>query len=47
MRDVPDIIKILREEERRGLLKNKIDLIKIYNYDEIFDNLLLNQWRFL
>ena len=47
MRDVPDIVKVLRQEERKGLLKNNIDLNKIYQNDDIYDNLWFNQWRFL
>lgn len=49
MRDVPDIVKILREEEKNGKLKlnRKIDIILNYEIDDILDDLWFNQWRFL
>jgi hypothetical protein len=47
MRDVPDIVKRLRQEEKKGLLKKNIDLSKIYPTDETFDDLWFIQWRFL
>jgi hypothetical protein len=47
MRDVPDIVKLLREEERNGLLRTNIELSKIYQNDDIYDDLWFNQWRFL
>jgi hypothetical protein len=49
MKDVLDIVKILREEEKNGVLKSNIkkNNIKIIENDEILDNLWFNQWRFL
>lgn len=48
MRDVPEIVKILREEEK-VMFKNNIK--KNLNYldqiDEIYDDLWFHQWRFL
>ena len=49
MRDVPDIVKILRAEEKSGLLKNNIkkDIYDKNQNDELLDSLWFNQWRFL
>jgi hypothetical protein len=49
MRDVPDIVKILRNEEINGKLKlnRKIDIILNDEIEDIIDNLWFNQWRFL
>ena len=49
MRDVPDIVRILREEEKKGKLKlNKKTEINTNNeIDDITDDLWFNQWRFL
>ena len=49
MRDVPDIVKTLREEEINGKLKlyRKINIIINDEIDDIVDNLWFNQWRFL
>ena len=49
MRDVPDIVKILREDEKKGKLKlnKKTDKYTNYEIDDITDDLWFNQWRFL
>ena len=49
MRDAPNIVKILREEEKNGSLKlnRKIDIHLENEIEDISDSLWFNQWRFL